>query len=132
MILFAALAFAHAATLRIGATEVRVELADEPAERERGLMFRSALPDGQGMLFVYPDERPRGFWMKDTPLPLSIAYIDSAGRVVHLADMTPLSTEIVPSGAPARYALEVPQGWFARNGVRVGDVVDGLPPASAR
>ena len=113
-------------TLTVGGRSVTAEVADEPAERERGLMFREALAPDAGMLFVYPDARERAFWMKNTPLPLSIAYLDAQGRVVRISDMTPLSTDSVPSGAPAAYALEMAQGWFA--GVQEGDVVTGLPP----
>lgn len=116
--------------LQVGGRTVTAEVADEPAERERGLMFREGLAPDTGMLFVYPEARERHFWMKDTPLPLSIAYLDAAGRVVHLADMTPQSTESVPSLQPAAYALEMSQGWFAAANVRVGDTVTGLPTMS--
>ena len=84
----------------------------------------------QGMLFVYPDERPRNFWMKDTSLPLSIAYLDAQGRIVRIADMTPFDTSPVPSVRPAMYALEVNQGWFTRHAVQVGASAKGVPPPS--
>lgn len=95
-------------------------------------MGRESLPEGNGMIFVYPAEGPRSFWMKDTPLPLSIAFLDAEGRVVDLADLQPFDTSPVPSAAPAQYALEVPQGWFAAHGIGVGSRVTGLPGASAR
>jgi uncharacterized protein len=118
--------------LTIGTATVAVEIADDPKEREHGLMQRASLATDHGMLFVYPDERERSFWMKDTALPLSIAYLDSQGRIVRIADMTPFNLNPVPSGRPAMYALEVSQGWFARNKVQVGLSVKGLPPPSAR
>jgi len=117
--------------LTIGSTTVSVEIADDPTEREHGLMNRDTLGADQGMLFVYPDERPRNFWMKDTSLPLSIAYLDAQGRIVRIADMTPFDTRTVPSVRPAMYALEVNQGWFTRHAVQVGASVKGVPPPSA-
>ena len=120
-----------ATALTIGSTTVSVEIADDPKERAQGLMNREALGADQGMLFVYPDERPRTFWMKDTSLPLSIAYLDAQGRIVRIADMTPFDTSPVPSVRPAMYALEVNQGWFTRHAVQVGASVKGVPPAAA-
>jgi hypothetical protein len=119
-----------ATALTIGSATVSVEIADDPAEREHGLMKRDTLGADQGMLFVYPDERPRNFWMKDTSLPLSIAYLDAQGRIVRIADMTPFDTSTVPSVRPAMYALEVNQGWFTRHGVQVGASVKGVPAPS--
>jgi uncharacterized membrane protein (UPF0127 family) len=113
--------------LQLGGRTVIVEVADEPSERERGLMFREALAPDTGMLFVYPDARPRSFWMKNTPLPLTIAYLDASGTIVRIADMQPYTTEEVPSVVPAAYALEMAQGWFLAAGVREGDTVPGLP-----
>nr|WP_238579879.1 DUF192 domain-containing protein [Treponema endosymbiont of Eucomonympha sp.] len=99
---------------------LRVEVARTEAERSRGFMGRKRIPDGTGMIFIFErDERLR-FWMKDTPVPLSIAYIDSAGAVREIYDMTPFSLAPVTSAVSVRYALEVPQGWFARAGIRVG------------
>lgn len=103
--------------------EVRVEIADEPDEQARGLMDRTALGRDRGMLFVFPDEKERSFWMKNTLIPLSIAYIDSEGRIVDIQDMKPLDDDPphYVSAEPARYALEVNQGFFDENGVKVGD-----------
>jgi uncharacterized membrane protein (UPF0127 family) len=116
-------------SLLVGGKLVIAEVADDDGERQRGLMMRTALPAGTGMLFVYPEARPRSFWMRDTLLPLSIAYIDEDGRVVSVRDMQPRDESGVPSGAPAQYALEVPLGWFTENGVGVGTQVEGLPGA---
>ena len=80
------------------------------------------------MLFVYEDVQERAFWMKNTFIPLSIAYINEKGAIVHIADMKPLSTQSVPSLLPAKYALEVNKGWFARHNVKKGDIITSLIP----
>jgi uncharacterized membrane protein (UPF0127 family) len=106
-----------------GKVEVRVEIADDLPEQTRGLMDRTALGEDRGMLFVYSDEEVRSFWMKNTLIPLSIAYIDSDGRIVDLQDMKPLDDDPphYVSAEPAQYALEVNQGFFDEHGVKVGD-----------
>lgn len=103
--------------------EVRVEIADDPWEEARGLMYRTALGEDRGMLFVYPDERPLSYWMRNTLIPLSIAYIDSKGRITDILDMKPLDDRPphYVSSEPAQYALEVNQGFFKEQGVKVGD-----------
>ncbi len=103
--------------------EVRVEIADDPYERARGLMYRTALGEDRGMLFVYPEEQELSFWMKNTLIPLSIAYIDSRGRINDILDMKPLDDRPphYVSSEPVQYALEVNQGFFEERGVRVGD-----------
>jgi uncharacterized membrane protein (UPF0127 family) len=101
--------------------EVPVEIAATDAERERGLMGRTALAEDAGMLFVFDQEQQLSFWMKDTLIPLSIAYIDGGGRIVDIQDMQPLDETPHPSAEPARYALEVNQGFFAARGIQVGD-----------
>lgn len=102
---------------------VPVEIAATDAERQMGLMGRASLAADVGMLFVFDAEQPLSFWMKDTLIPLSIAYIDAAGRIVDIQDMQPLDETPHPSAAPAQYALEVNQGFFAANGIQVGDLV---------
>jgi uncharacterized membrane protein (UPF0127 family) len=104
-------------------TKLLAEVADSDIERERGLMFRKDLADGAGMLFVFPSDQRLAFWMKNTQLPLSIAWIESNGTISEILDMTPFSLASVESSRFVRYALEVPQGWFARSGVQVGDRV---------
>ena len=84
-------------------------------------MFRKNIPEGTGMLFVFEKEQLLTFWMKNTPTPLSIAYIDSNGIIKDIFDMQPLSLETIASTTKVRYALEVPQGWFAKEGIEVGD-----------
>ncbi|MFW5717554.1 MAG: DUF192 domain-containing protein [Spirochaetota bacterium] len=107
--------------LSISGTELRVEVVDTPESRARGLMERTELGEREGMLFVFEQSEPRAFWMKNTVLPLSIAYIDENWIIREIHDMKPFSLEPVPSRAPARYALEVNQGAFGRLGIRVGD-----------
>ena len=103
--------------------EVRVEIADDPWEDARGLMYRTALGEDRGMLFVYADERPLSYWMRNTLIPLSIAYIDSRGRITDILDMKPLDDKPphYVSSEPVQYALEVNQGFFEERGVKVGD-----------
>lgn len=104
--------------------EVEVEIADDDTERQRGLMGRTELAENAGMLFIYEDEQPRSFWMKDTLIPLSIAYIAADGHIVDIQDMQPLDETSYPSAEPARYALEVNQGFFTERGIQVGDRLD--------
>lgn len=103
--------------------EVQVEIADSPDEQAEGLMNRKKLGEDRGMLFVFPDEQVRSFWMKDTLIPLSIAYIGSDGRIIDLQDMRALDDQPphYVSAEPARYALEVNKGFFDERGVKVGD-----------
>jgi len=106
---------------------VTVEVADTDQSRARGLMFRENVADGTGMLFVFDHDQVLTFWMKDTPVPLSIAYISSDGKIIDILDMEARSLKPVVSSRSVRYALEVPQGYFARVGIREGDSVIGLP-----
>jgi uncharacterized membrane protein (UPF0127 family) len=103
--------------------EVRVEIADDDAERAQGLMGRTALGDDRGMLFVFGEEQHLLFWMRNTLIPLSIAFMDSEERIVDIQDMKPLDDDPphYVSTEPARYALEVNQGFFEERGVEVGD-----------
>ena len=110
--------------LTVGGAEFDVELAVTPEQRRQGLMFREQLGEREGMLFVFEEEQTVSFWMRDTPLPLSIAFIDSRGVIVHMADMVPYSEAPVPSRFPVRYALEVNKGALERAGVEVGDLVE--------
>jgi len=103
--------------------EITVEIARTDEERATGLMFRKTLPDGQGMIFVFDRDQQLSFWMKNTVIPLSIAYIASDGRIVDILDMQPNDLNSVVSSRSVRYALEVPQGWFGRVNVKPGDIV---------
>lgn len=97
-----------------------VEVARTPAEREAGLMYREDLPEGRGMLFVFQDVQLRSFWMRNTFLPLDIAYIDENLRIIDIQAMAPETEDPHPSALPAMFALEVPLGWFARKGIEAG------------
>jgi hypothetical protein len=118
--------------LVIGGVTVRTEVADDPSSRAVGLMGRASLATDAGMLFVYPDQARRSFWMKNTPLPLSIAFINRTGQIVHITQMQPLSEAPVPSVHPTMYALEMTTGWFEAHAVKVGQSVAGLPEAAQR
>ena len=106
--------------------EVKAEIADTDESRQFGYMEREKIPEGTGMLFVFDRDQILSFWMKNTPHPLSIAYIDSRGKIRNIYDMTPFSLASVVSTVSVRYALEVPQGWFEKVGVKVGDTVEGI------
>jgi len=104
-----------------GPVLIRAEIARTPDEQQRGLMFRKSLADGRGMLFVFDREQILSFWMRNTLIPLSIAYIRSDGSILEIKDMIPLDENTVSSSRSVRYALEAPQGWFDRAGVKAGD-----------
>lgn len=118
--------------LQIGSQRVVAEVAADDASRSKGLMFRERLAPNHGMLFVFPEATQTCFWMKNTPLPLTVAFIDAGGTITNLADMQPLSLDSHCALAPALYALEMEQAWFARNGIRPGERVQGLPRVSVR
>jgi uncharacterized membrane protein (UPF0127 family) len=99
-----------------------VEVANTDEQREYGLMYRKSLDDGKGMIFVFARDQILSFWMKNTLIPLSIAFIAADGRILEIHDMEAQDTRSVHSSRSARYALEVPQGWFNRAGVGVGDI----------
>ncbi|MGO8692724.1 MAG: DUF192 domain-containing protein [Rectinemataceae bacterium] len=112
------------AVFRVGPATIKAEIARSEIERERGLMYRQTLPDGTGMLFVFDSDQHLSFWMKNTFLPLSLAYIASDGIISQMVDLSPQSLDPRQSERSVRYALEVPQGWFDRAGVKVGDRVE--------
>lgn len=103
---------------------VNAEIAIKPEELQRGFMERKNIPDGTGMLFVFQQEQYLSFWMKNTPTPLSIAYANSDGIICDIFDMKPYSLENINSTVPVLYALEVPKGWFKKNNITVGDVIN--------
>ena len=102
---------------------VKAEIAEKTEDRNHGFMERKNIPDGTGMLFVFEKDQILSFWMKNTPHPLSIAYIDSKGKIRNIYDMTPYSLSSIISTVSVRYALEVPQGWYKKNGITEGDTV---------
>lgn len=109
--------------LTVGSALFTVEVARTGAERARGLMHRRSLGDREGMLFVFDADQHLAFWMKDTLVPLSIAFLSSEGRILQIEDMEPLSQKAIRSRFSARYALELPRGAFAEVGATVGDTV---------
>lgn len=111
--------------LRLGERTVRVQLAVRPEEQQRGLMFRRALGEDEGMLFVFARPQPMGFWMRNTTLPLDIGYLDAAGELKEIYPLHPRDEQTVASrGRALRYALEMNQGWFHRHGVGPGARLD--------
>ena len=112
---------------------VRLELAADPAARARGLMGRRQVPEGTGMVFLYPTDVAEAYWMKDTLVPLSIAFVAADGRVVSVAEMTPCTADPCPSSRPAgpyRYAVELTAGAFAAAGIGPGARVVPVDPAA--
>ena len=110
--------------LYVGAEEVSTELALKPVEIFTGMMWRTNMPEGEAMLFVFADARPRGFYMLNCYVPLSIAYIDPEGVIVEIHDLQPHNESSVPSKASnIQFALEVPLGWFQRHNISAGTLV---------
>ena len=118
--------------LQFGAATLQAEIADSDAERQVGLMYRDSMGQDAGMIFVYPDTKIRSFWMKDTRIPLSIAFLDDTGTIVRIADMRPFDTGHTSSMVPARYAVEANQGWFAEHNIEAGAKVTGIDSLSAK
>jgi len=114
------------AELNLADRVLTVEIAATPETMSRGLMFRDSMPEHHGMLFIWPRDQMVAMWMKNTRIPLSVAFIDRDFRILNIARMEPHSLEIHPSAGAARYALELNQGWFERHGVTAGDSIDGL------
>ncbi len=111
------------AEVTVGSAMFTVEVAQTDAQRERGLMHRRTLGSREGMLFVFEADQRLAFWMKDTRMPLSIAFLSSEGRILQIEDMEPLSQKAIRSRLSARYALELPRGAFAEVGAAEGDTV---------
>lgn len=114
-------------TLAVGMHSIRAQLARSPEQRQIGLMFRKEMPTREGMLFVFEQASPQCFWMRNTFIPLSIAFLADDGTVVNIADMQPQSDASHCSDKPVRFALEMNQGWFAKRGVKPGTRLTGAP-----
>lgn len=112
--------------LALGGMQLQVWVADTADSRQLGLMHVKHLPEDRGMLFVYPQTARRSFWMENTYVPLSLAYLRSDGTIDQILDMQPLSRRTHPSKGVIRLVLEVNQGWFERHGVKVGDKIPGI------
>ena len=123
---------AEVMTLHIGKHRIRAEIADTPHSQARGLKERIHLCADCGMLFVFKKAVRYDFWMKDTPLPLSIAFIASNGSILNIEEMQPNTTDIHSSAGAAQYVLEMNRGWFAIKGITSGHIVRELKPAPNR
>lgn len=115
--------------LTIKTSKLKAEVAADANSRTVGLMNRFSLKPDQGMIFVFAQSEPLAFWMRNTFVPLSIAYIDSKGVIVNIVDMKPQDESTHPSAGPAMFALEMKQGWFKERGIVAGDKVIGLDKA---
>ena len=127
----AALADAPMKTISLGVAKhpIRVEVAQNDAQREKGLMFRKSMGKDDGMLFIFDDPGYHSMWMMNTLIPLSVAFIDRDGVILNVEDMEPQTTDSHTAAGPAVYAIETNKGWFAGKKVKAGDKVTGLPKA---
>lgn len=116
-------------TLTIAGHKLTAEVAASNPERMQGLMHRRMMPENRGMLFVFTDEAQHAMWMKNTYIPLSVAFIDSKGLISNIADMKPHDETAHGATKPVRYALEMNQGWFAKRGIKAGAKIEGLDKA---
>ena len=119
-------AWAETMILHIGQHRIQAEIANTPQSRERGLMQRDYLCTNCGMLFVFPKAGRLSFWTKNTPLPLSIAFIAADGAILNIEEMRPNTTDTHSARGDALYALEMNKGWFAGNKIKQGNVIQGL------
>ena len=117
----------QAITLNAGMHNIRAEVAQTPEQRQKGLMFRRDLGPSEGMLFIFDRPTPQCFWMKNTPTPLTIAFLADDGSIVNLADMKPFDESSHCSAKPVRYVLEMNQGWFDKRGIKAGFKLAGPP-----
>lgn len=113
--------------LSAGIHVIKAEIAQNSADRSRGLMHRTELGANQGMLFLFERDDMQCMWMRNTLIGLSVAFIDANGRIVNIEDMAPQTEDNHCAKTPARYALEMNRGWFAKHGVKAGAAISGLP-----
>jgi len=113
--------------LSAGIHLIDTQVAASPEQRSTGLMFRKDMPQSEGMLFVFEEASQQCFWMKNTLLPLTAAFVADDGKIVNLADMQPQTTESHCSTQPVRYVLEMNQGWFRKKGIKAGFKLGGKP-----
>ena len=116
-------------TLTISGHKATAEVASTDATRSTGLMHRRMLPENRGMLFIFPDVAMHGMWMMNTYVPLSVAFLDREGRIINIEDMKPQTQQTHSAAKPAKYALEMNLGWFAKRGIKPGAKVEGLEKA---
>jgi uncharacterized membrane protein (UPF0127 family) len=113
--------------LRIGAHHIKVEVAQTDAQREKGLMFRQHMGRDDGMLFIFDEPAYHAMWMKNTLIPLSVAFLDAQGTILNILDMEPQTLDSHAAAGPAIYAIETNKGWFDGKKIKAGDKVTGLP-----
>jgi uncharacterized membrane protein (UPF0127 family) len=118
--------------LSAGLHQIDAQVAQNDEQRSTGLMFRKDMPQYEGMLFVFEQPSMQCFWMKNTLLPLTAAFVSDDGTIVNLADMKPQTTDSHCSLKPVRYVLEMNQGWFAKKGIKAGAKLAGQPFEAAR
>jgi uncharacterized membrane protein (UPF0127 family) len=116
-----------AVSLTAGMHRIRAEVAADFTTRARGLMYRESMPESSGMLFIFDELDKHCMWMKNTLIPLSVAFLDEQGRIINIADMAPQTENSHCAARPARYALEMNKGWFAARGVKPGAAIGNLP-----
>lgn len=115
--------------IKVAGREITVEIADTDSKREQGLMYRTSMPENEGMLFIFEFERPLTFWMRNTRIPLSIAYIDANKKILNIHEMVPAPDsephpKLYPSEGSALYALEMNKGWFSKNNIKPGQTIE--------
>ena len=118
--------------LSAGMHQIDAQVAMQPEQRQIGLMYRLEMPASEGMLFVFEQAGKQCFWMKNTLIPLTAAFVADDGTIVNLADMKPQVTDSHCSEKPVRYVLEMNAGWFAKKGIKAGNKLKGLPFDKAR
>lgn len=118
-----------AITLKVSGQTVHAEVAATDETRQKGLMFREKMAKNDGMLFVFPDIAYHAMWMRNTPLPLAVAFMDQSGKIVSIHEMQPHTETSHQAAGPARYALEMNSQWFAKNNIKAGDTIKGLDKA---
>ena len=118
--------------LTAGMHRIRAEVASDMGSRMQGLMFRKSMPQNAGMVFVFEENAAHCMWMKNTLIPLSVAFIDQGGEIVNIAEMQPQTEQSHCAARPARYALEMNKGWFAQRGVKAGAKLGGLEKLTPR
>jgi uncharacterized membrane protein (UPF0127 family) len=138
-VLFLAAAFdagaetaSRAVQIKVGPHPLKVEVAADDPQREKGLMFRDKLGKNDGMLFIFDEPAYHSMWMKNTLIPLSVAFLDAQGVILNILDMEPQTLDSHMAAGPAIYAIETNKGWFAEKKIKAGDKVTGLPKLGDR
>ena len=113
--------------IKVAGHALRVEVAETDPQREKGLMLRDKMGRNDGMLFIFEEAAYHSMWMKNTLIPLSVAFVDAQGTILNIRDMEPQTLDTHMSAGPSLYAIETNKGWFAERGIKAGDKVAGLP-----